>query len=188
MASVPSSGSTAPPPPPVWDARPPEVAVRYAGFWVRVVAALVDGIALWIVWWIVQMVLPSPAMLPLPEHPDLDVLAQYLDSLFSPRELTVYALLAWGYFAFQESSSVQATLGKRMLGIRVSSESGARLGLGAATLRTWPIYLPTVASLGGMGFSSLVSLVALVACVAVAFSARKQGLHDKMAGAVLIRR
>ncbi len=175
MASVPNSGA-APPPPPVWDAQPPETAARYAGFWLRVVAAIVDGIALWIVWWIVQAILPSQPFV------------QYLESLATPREVIVYALLVWAYFAFQESSSVQATLGKRMLGIRVSTESGARLSLGAATIRTWPIYLPTVASLGGTWLSTLVGLIAFIACLAVAFAARKQGLHDKMAGAVLTRR
>ena len=35
-------------------------------------------------------------------------------------------LLVWAYFVFQESSSAQATLGKRMLGIRVSSGPGRR--------------------------------------------------------------
>ena len=70
MPSVPTSGSV-PPPPPVWDARPPETAVHYAGFWIRVVAAIVDGIALWIVWSLIVMVLPTDAAAPLPENPDL---------------------------------------------------------------------------------------------------------------------
>jgi uncharacterized RDD family membrane protein YckC len=101
--------------------------------------------------------------------------------------MIAYAAVVWAYFAFQESSSAQATLGKRMMGIRVSTESGARLSLLTASLRAWPIYLPSVAALAGSGFSSLVGLVAFVSCIAVAFSARKQGLHDKMAGAVLTR-
>jgi uncharacterized RDD family membrane protein YckC len=75
-----------------------------------------------------------------------------------------------------------------MMGIRVSTESGARLNLLTASLRAWPIYLPSVAALAGSSFSSLVGLIALISCLAVAFSARKQGLHDKMAGAILTRR
>jgi hypothetical protein len=78
MASVPTSGA-APPPPPVWDARPAETAVRYAGFWLRVVAAIVDGIALWIVWWIVQAILPAQPLPPLPANPDVEALVQYLE-------------------------------------------------------------------------------------------------------------
>ena len=188
MPSVPTSGSVPPPPPPVWDARPPETAVHYAGFWIRVVAAIVDAIALWIVWSIILFVLPAESTAPLPENPDFEALLEYANSLVSPRQVIVYALIVWVYFAFQESSSAQATLGKRMLGIRVSSENGERLSLLTASLRAWPVYLPSLAALAGTGFSSLVGLIAFVSCIAVAFSARKQGLHDKMAGAVLTRR
>src|SRR6476660_7814572 len=126
MASVPNSGAA--PPLPVWDAQPPETAARYAGFWLRVVAAIVDGIALWILWWIVQAILPSQPLPPLPANPDVEGLVQYLESLATPREGIVYALLVWAYSAFQESSSAQATLCKLLFGVRVSTESGARLG------------------------------------------------------------
>ena len=187
MPSVPTSGS-APPPPPVWDARPPESAAHYAGFWIRVVAAIVDGIALWIVWSLIVMVLPAETTVPVPENQDLEAWVEWANSLISPRQMIAYAVVVWAYFAFQESSSAQATIGKRMMGIRVSSESGERLNLLSASLRAWPIYLPSVAALAGSGVSSVVGLIAFVSCIAVAFSARKQGLHDKMAGAVLTRR
>ena len=70
----------------------------------------------------------------------------------------------------------------------MSAENGARLNLQTASLRAWPIYLPSVAALAGSSISTLVGLIAFVSCIAVAFSARKQGLHDKIAGAVLTRR
>lgn len=190
MPSVPNSGSSAPvpPPPPVWDAGVPETGPRYAGFWIRVAAAIFDGIALSIVWWVILTFLPDQPVPPMPEDAGLEEMLDYINSLATAREMLIYGLVTWGYFAFQESSSAQATLGKRMLGIRVSTEAGARLSVAAASLRAWPIYLPTLASLGGTSLSSLASLAALVACVAVAFSVRKQGLHDKMAGALLTRR
>ena len=187
MPSVPTSGSV-PPPPPVWDAQPPQTAVRYAGFWIRVVAAFVDAIALWIAWWFVLLILPMPPVPPMPENPDMEALLRYIQDLSSPRELVVYAVMVWAYFVFQESSSAQATLGKRMLGIRVSNENGGRLSLIAASLRAWPIYLPSLASALGVGLGAVLGLIAFVSCIAVAFSARKQGLHDKMAGALLTRR
>ena len=162
--------------------------MHYAGFWIRVVAAIVDSIALWIVWSIILLVLPADPAAPPPENHDLEALIEYASSLISPRQMIVYAAIVWAYFAFQESSSAQATLGKRMMGIRVSTESGARLSLLTASLRAWPIYLPSVAALAGSSFSTLVGLIAFISCIAVAFSARKQGLHDKMAGAVLTRR
>jgi uncharacterized RDD family membrane protein YckC len=186
MPSVPTSGSV-PPPPPVWDARPPETVPRYAGFWLRVVAAIVDAIVLTVAWKIIELALPAQDVPPLPAKPDYQAFLDMMNALLSPDRVIVYALLVWAYFVFQETSSAQATLGKRMLGIRVSNNQGERLTLLAACIRTWPMYLPTLAALLGIGLSWLVSLLAIIACVAVAFSARKQGLHDKMAGALLTR-
>jgi uncharacterized RDD family membrane protein YckC len=185
MASVPNSGSA--PPPPVWDAQPQHPAtVRYAGFWLRVVAWIVDLIAIAILWQIISLFF-FPPLPPPPDNADVEVLWQYwLDSL-PPDKMVASTVLCWAYFALQESSSAQATVGKRLLGIRVSTEHGARLNLGAATIRTWPLYLNSAGwILGSLG--GLVALISLVACISVAFSGRKQGLHDKMAGAVLTRR
>jgi len=46
------------------------------------------------------------------------------------------------YFAFSESSRWQASLGKRALGLSVSSESGARLGFRSALLRNAAKFAP----------------------------------------------
>jgi uncharacterized RDD family membrane protein YckC len=194
MPSVPNSGPAAPPPPPVWDARPADQqSLRYAGFWLRLVAAIVDGIVLLIAWKILSFFLPSPVTVIAPP-PSADVAAQLdylravMEAAASPAPLIAYSLLCWAYFVFQETSSAQATLGKRMIGIRVSTETGGRLSLGAASLRTWPMYLHNIAWLVSGWLSSLVLFAAFIACVAVAFSGRKQGLHDKMAGAILFHR
>ena len=186
MASVPNSGSAAPPPP-VWDATPQQAGVvRYAGFWLRVVAWIVDMIALAILWQIISLFFPAPPSPP--DSADADVLWQYwLDSL-PPGKMLVSTLISWAYFALQESSSAQATVGKRLLGIRVSTEDGARLSIGASTIRAWPLYLNSAGWIADAWLGGLISLLAFVACVSVAFSSRKQGLHDKMAGAVLTRR
>jgi uncharacterized RDD family membrane protein YckC len=185
MPSVPTSGST---PPPVWDAVPQAGSVHYAGFWIRVMAAIFDGVVLAIVWWIILLFLPTQPIPTLPPDPDFEAVMQFVENLSRPRETIIYAVLVWAYFAFQESSSAQGALGKRMLGIRVGREDGGRLSLGTATVRAWPIYLPGLATLAGTGVGSLVMLIALISCLVVAFSSRKQGLHDRMAGALLTRR
>jgi len=46
------------------------------------------------------------------------------------------SLPVWLYFALAESSSRQATLGKRLLGLRVTNLHGDRIGFGRAILRT----------------------------------------------------
>ena len=57
MASVPNSGSAAPPPPPVWDATPPGTTpVGYGGFWIRVVAYIIDAILVSLVLGVVMSV------------------------------------------------------------------------------------------------------------------------------------
>jgi uncharacterized RDD family membrane protein YckC len=185
MASVPNSGSVPPPPPPVWNAEPQQ-AVRYAGFWLRVLAALIDGIILGVISQIIGFFFPSPAI-PFDEEMDVDKVLEILQASMPWGRVVLTTAVVWAYFAFQESSSARATLGKRALGVRVSTVDGAQLSLGTATLRAWPIYLPNAAWLIGPGLASLVSLAAFIACVAVAFSARKQGLHDKMASAILTR-
>lgn len=184
--SVPNSGPAAPPPP-VWDARPPEMQARYAGFWLRTVAALIDGVILTIVIQIMGFFLVAPVNPPT-NMEDLDAVLAYVNAAMPLQQIILSTVLVWAYFAFQESSAAQATLGKRALGIRVSTVDGARLDLAKASLRAWPIFLPNAAWLAGYGLAMLVGLAALVACLTVAFSSRKQGIHDMMAGAVLTRR
>jgi uncharacterized RDD family membrane protein YckC len=192
MPSVPNSGPAAPPPP-VWDAAPGGTGLaRPAGFWLRVVAAIVDGIALLIAWQILAFVIPAPtSVTPPPPGSSPEVLFAYLRALLNAPGPTLPTLittvLCWAYFVLQETSRAQATLGKRLLGIRVSNADGGRLGLGAATIRTWPMYLHNIAWLISGWLSSFVLVLAFIACVAVAFSSRKQGLHDKMAGAFMTR-
>lgn len=184
--SVPNSGPAAPPPP-VWDARPPDTQVRYAGFWLRTVAALIDGIILAIATQALSFFLVAPVDPPT-NMEDLAAVMAYLNAAMPLQQVILSTVLVWAYFAFQESSAAQATLGKRALGIRVSTIDGARLDLVKASLRAWPIFLPNAAWLVGYGLSMLVGLAAFVACLTVAFSSRKQGIHDMMAGAVLTRK
>jgi uncharacterized RDD family membrane protein YckC len=47
----------------------------------------------------------------------------------------VLALVPWLYFAGLEASPLQATLGKRLAGLRVVDRRGGRVGFWTATLR-----------------------------------------------------
>ncbi|MDR0274910.1 MAG: RDD family protein [Burkholderiaceae bacterium] len=78
----------------------------------------------------------------------------------------------WLYFALMESSSWQATLGKRAMGIKVVDAQGGRIGFGRAT---------------GRFFGKIVS--ALIFCIGymmAGWTGRKQSLHDMMAGAFVV--
>lgn len=186
MASVPNSGPAAPPPPPVWDARPSEAQPRLAGFWARTAAAIIDSIILAIAYQVLSFFLVAPVTPPT-DFQNADAVLAYLNSAMPLQQIFLYTVIVWGYFALQESSAAQATLGKRALGIRVCTLDGARLDFAKASLRAWPMFLPNAAWFLGYGMASLVGFVAFVACITVAFSSRKQGIHDMMARALVVR-
>jgi uncharacterized RDD family membrane protein YckC len=83
-------------------------------------------------------------------------------------------LLAFLYFAAQEASRHQATLGKRLFGMRVVRIDGDDLSLGRAVWRTFVKFF-------GMTFLYLGWIVAL-------FNADRRALHDFAAGTVVVRR
>ena len=81
-------------------------------------------------------------------------------------------LMGWLYFALMESSSKQGTLGKMALGIKVTDLSGNAISFGKAT---------------GRHFSKIVSMIILsIGYLLAAFTPKKQGLHDMMAGCLVV--
>lgn len=89
--------------------------------------------------------------------------------------LTFILLLfgSWLYEAFMESSSYQATLGKMIFGMKVTDLNGNRISFERATGRHFAKWLSGM--ILGIGY------------IMVAFTERKQGLHDLLAG-TLVRR
>jgi uncharacterized RDD family membrane protein YckC len=143
--------------------------VRYAGFWVRVVAAIVDHVILRVVVAPVSLIFGglgmASRMTGLP-HRGIGLLGS---------GVTVILLLfgSWLYEAFMESSSYQATLGKMIFGMKVTDLSGNRISFERATGRHFAKYLSGI--ILGIGY------------IMVGFTDRKQGLHDILAG-TLVRR
>ncbi|MBN7135207.1 hypothetical protein A7A76_10630, partial [Lysobacter enzymogenes] len=86
----------------------------------------------------------------------------------------LYGLISAGYYAGMESSSMQATLGKLAVGIKVVDADGARLSRGRA-LGRWASSFASYATLG-------------VGYLMVAFTDRKRGLHDLIAGTQVVDR
>ncbi len=83
-------------------------------------------------------------------------------------------ILAWLYEALQESSSAQATIGKRALGIVVTDEAGKRISFGRATGRHFGKYISTI--------------ILLIGFIMAAFTQKKQALHDIMAGTLVLKK
>ncbi|MBV8189128.1 MAG: RDD family protein [Alphaproteobacteria bacterium] len=161
MASVPSSGTSAPPPP-TWNAQPAGAAqVAYGGFWIRLVAYIIDAIILGIVGAILGAIFGISMM----SASDIDH--------YDPTINIVSLVIAWLYFALFESSARGATPGKMALGLRVVTGDGQRLSFLNAT---------------GRYFAKFISAIILcIGFIMIGFTERKRGLHDMMANTLVIK-
>lgn len=148
-------------------------AETYAGFWKRFAAAIIDGIVTGIGGLVVAGPIIALMILSATSargEPDMEALGDALDGVANLLGL----LLGWIYSAAMESSSLQATLGKMALQIKVTDLDGARVSFGKAT---------------GRHFAKFVSALLLFAgFVMAAFTAKKQGLHDMMAGCLVVNK
>ncbi len=130
---------------------------QYASFGKRFLAALLDGIILSIINILVSF-----------------VLGLILGRAGSQIGSLAGILIAWLYYAYQESSDKQATLGKQAMGIVVTDLEGKRIDFIKATIRY---------------FSKIISsLILLIGYIMAAFTERKQALHDIIAGTLVVNR
>jgi uncharacterized RDD family membrane protein YckC len=83
-------------------------------------------------------------------------------------------LITLGYWAVLESSSNQATVGKMALGIQVTDLQGNRISFWRALGRT----LAKILS----------GLILLIGYIMAAFTEKKQGLHDMIAGTLVVKK
>jgi uncharacterized RDD family membrane protein YckC len=185
-----------PPPPPATPLHPPGTAAAasyrhdlttpsgepvYAGFWLRFVAYILDNLIITIPLSFLSGIAggifgaTSAAMHP-GEKPGFVHEDGSLDLAFVLFELCVIfvtLIVTWLYFAFQESSAAQATIGKRVLSLKVTSDTGARLSFGHAS---------------GRFFGKILSgLILYIGFFMAGFTEKKQALHDMIAGTLVVR-
>ena len=158
----------------------------FAGFWRRAAAWFIDALFIYITYLLVAFFIWEDLLVQtaMQDSAGGEVFYSYVPSFLG---LLVVGVATLAYFALQESSRARATLGKRALGIRVCDYNGDKISLLTASYRAWPLWLPglinTVAIL-----DLIVGLASLAACLAVAFTKRKQGLHDIMARCLVVKR
>jgi len=127
---------------------------HFGGFWIRLGARVIDLVLVTLALALFEFVLRGS-----------------LHRYASPAEEGYWTLLwfvgHWLYFAGLHASEWQGTLGKRALGLRVVDAQGQRISFARAT---------------GRFFAEILSsLILLVGYLMVAFTQRKQGLHDMLA-------
>lgn len=148
--------------------------VRYAGFWKRFLAYIIDQMIMGVLGFII--VVPFLAMMGIGlwnEDFDPSVgLILWLIGAYLTMILTVI-IGEWLYYALMESMN-GATLGKMALGIKVTDLNGNRVSFGRAT---------------GRYFGKIISgLTLTVGYIMAAFTQRKQALHDLVAGCLVINK
>lgn len=143
------------------------VSSAYAGFGLRFLAYWIDFVIIFFISSIILIIIQYPIP----------------DDAKGPFYLFGYAfflvnnpfglLLSWLYFALMESSNYQGTLGKLALKIKVTDMKGNKIGFGKAS---------------GRHFGKIVSgLILFIGYIMVAFTDKKQGLHDQMANCIVLR-
>jgi uncharacterized RDD family membrane protein YckC len=157
-----------------------------AGFWKRYVAYFIDVLLLYVV-----IEILGTLFLPGDNRSELQQVTVLTNALTNPQALTqdlqpmleqtqtlvwqsmlfsgvAYAVLGGLYFALMESSARQATLGKRLIGIKVTDAQGRRIGFGRALARFF------AASLSWLSLNLGHALAA--------WTPERRALHDYIAG------
>ncbi|MCR9179262.1 MAG: RDD family protein [Erythrobacteraceae bacterium] len=134
--------------------------MNYAGFWIRVVAYIIDLLPLIVIGIALALLFGDPLV-------DTDP-----SPTFGASDL-LGLVIGIAYFVGFESSSWQATPGKRALGLIVTDAEGRRISPARAL---------------GRYFGKILSgLILLIGYIMIAFTERKQGLHDFLAGTLVIK-
>lgn len=133
--------------------------IPYAGFWRRFVGWVID-------YFIAALAIAVIANLLIIPLSGQNAPPRYL--------AVVYFLLPMLYVVLMESSSLQATLGKLVVGIKVTDLSGNRISLARALGRFIAHILDGLTL--GIGYGM------------AAFTERRQALHDKVADTLVVRR
>jgi uncharacterized RDD family membrane protein YckC len=157
----------------------------HAGFWIRLVAGIIDLIflvvpfAVFISFFAAATGISNPFFNHRAGTPLNETLTQS-GPIFLFVCLCFFAAESWLYFGLSESSHWHATLGKRFLGIYVADTAGKPVDFWRASLRfCGGRLLALVPVLGGYYF--------LIDCLCVGLTPSKRAIHDRLSGCLVLR-
>jgi uncharacterized RDD family membrane protein YckC len=181
LGPVPAAIQTSPSAAPAY-ARPPVAYVvapasPYGGFWIRFLAYFIDRIIVGIVAAPLFLILVLPAIIRISHQAEQNQEPSPEMVMSIVAASSVYVIIAivgqWLYEALLTSSTWQGTIGKRVLRLKVTDEAGNPIGFGRAT---------------GRFFGKLLSGVIMdIGFIMIAFTDRKRGLHDMLAGTLVMK-
>lgn len=154
----------------------------YAGFWLRLVALIIDAIVISIIEFVVFVPLLSALGLGfIGTLSDMDTeepgnMVGLIAAVVAAAG--AYWILAKAiqilYYTIMESSISQATLGKMAMGIKVTDTQGGRLDFTSAFLRN---------------LCKLISdFTMFIGYIMAGFTEKRQALHDLIAGALVVKK
>lgn len=133
--------------------------IKYASFWQRFAAALIDGIILIIFYFVIFVIFVMAS-------------TGSSDEVLNIIAILLWVVLNWLYCAFMESSHNQGTVGKMALGIVVTDLNKNKISFIKATIR----HLGKFISLSVIGY------------LMVLFTEEKQAFHDMMSGCFVVNK
>lgn len=152
---------------------------NYAGFWLRLVAVIIDGIIIGIVQFVVLA--PILAAIGIGVSEDISSAAESDPIALAAKIMAVFSTVGLIgqvvnvlYYSFMESSKYQATIGKLALGLIVTDMNGEKLDFVKALIRNVSKIVSTV--------------ILLVGYLLAAFTEKKQALHDMIAGTLVVKK
>jgi uncharacterized RDD family membrane protein YckC len=154
--------------------------VAYAGFWLRLVAFLIDGAIsgfLFLILLIPLFILTGAgsALSRIGSGEDIsDDVAAFVGIGFFLGFLVMTVGVRWLYYALSESSSWQGTLGKKMLNLTVTDLNGQPISFGRASGRYFSKFI-----------TNLIPLA--IGYILAGFTEKKQAIHDMIASCLVLR-
>ena len=167
--------------PPVAPAAASYAGVAYAGFWLRFVAYIIDGFIsgfLFVILLVPLFVLTGAwaAIGRITSGEDIsDEAGGFLVFGFVAGFLAITFGVRWLYYAFSESSSWQATLGKRMLNLTVTDLSGQPISFARASGRYFSKFITNMIPLA-------------IGYIMAGFTEKRQAIHDMIASCLVLRK
>ncbi|MFC1613913.1 RDD family protein [Gemmatimonadota bacterium] len=145
-------------------------SMKYAGFWLRFAAAMIDiaiVVAVFIGCGVFYWRLTGRVV-------DDRLSVDAFLTIIGITNYTLAILFCWLYFAWLESSPKQATLGKMLLNLAVTDLHGERVSFFRAT---------------GRHVGKVLSVLSMfVGFMMAGFTRNKQALHDKIARCLVVER
>jgi uncharacterized RDD family membrane protein YckC len=154
------------------------MSARYAGFWIRLFAGIIDVILVYavllVVFKLIIMMAPGAEAILQPPHPALQQIGaeQYQFAASDPYFIKTIVFLM--YYSLMESSSMQATIGMKICGLKISDANFQRISFLRALGRELAAYLSAI--------------IIFIGYFMIGWTEKKQGLHDMIASTLVVRR